>query len=378
MIAEQFISYPSNKNNSQILRECLMDFIKKKDMKYIETLFETKAPLPVRKIASNLDVDRRTLYNPLKKLVKKGVIEQIQIDPNDPSKFRCSFKRIRKFLKNKRREIQNNINLLPLDYYSTSIDIEEKNLDSLILFNDAQHLRELGQHQQASDKYLLGLTKVEPEDPLWGKNFFQVADIDYIYGRYDQSDSKLFENLESYSESDLIPVIYREIGHNLLMRQDYLGALGNYQRSLEEAYDIRDSKRIVESYNSLAETHIHIEPMKGLRYLEHSKELGKSNLNLKLEYGKSYYIQADLLNSLGKFVQAEQQARKSISILEDIYASGVARAKYSLAYSLNAQNKFQNGYEAILPVVDYYKREEIYEPLKLKSVELLEKLRCKI
>jgi tetratricopeptide (TPR) repeat protein len=378
----------------EFLQESLSKYFPSADIGIILTLLKSSRPLPISEIATQIQAkNTRYVYEQIKRLMERKIIIEIHNDPAYARIFYTSQSLMRNFFHNitvsnqltelRVHNIFQNVDELQMttrinnSTLNDSVDCSSGMQDHLF-FQQGEALREAGQHQEALKIYSKVMNGVPQDEPLWKHSFYKMADGEYIYDRLENSKRLLEENLEVKSGTPLLPTIHRGLGHVFLMKKDYSLALINYKLSLSYAMKNNDLKCIVEACNSVAESLISLDPMEALKYINFGRSLSSITPGLQVEHGKSFYIQADLLNRLGKFTEAIKYAQMSQIFLKTRYASGLARAESACAVALVAQKKFKESLPLITSVCEYYEKEKIYKSLKLQSNELLERVTCRI
>jgi tetratricopeptide (TPR) repeat protein len=377
----------------EILRESLAKYFTTAENAIIIALITSSHSLLIKDIASKIRAKNlRTVYEQIERLIKRNIVVEIHTNPVGLKRFFTSQSLVRNFFHNitlnnqfaefriwdlfdtDEMQIHPNPNLTSL-----TSPLECNSEQSYhFFFQHGEALREAGQHQEALKIYSKVMNGVPQDQPLWKHSFYKMADGEYIYDRLENSKQMLEENLEVKSGTLLLPAIHRGLGHVFLMKKDYSLALKNYKLSFSYAMKNNDSKCIVEACNSIGESLISLDPMKALKYINFARNLSSITPGLQVEHGKSFYIQADLLNHLEKFTEAIKYAQMSQIILKTRYASGLARADSACTVALVAQKKFKESLPLITSVCEYYKKEKVYKSLKLQSNELLERVACRI
>ncbi len=200
-----------------------------------------------------------------------------------------------------------------------------------------------------------------------------LIDIAYLYGKIEQAFKQIHE-------------VEREIQVNSadIIHYKYHRILGNLYHSLEErdkAYDefnkcltiaekLNYSTIIIATLNSIASTEPEEERAKEL--IAKCREVSKCGVINRLEYGKSFTVEAERYNELGLYAQAKECAETSYQILESVgYGAGKARALLNFAYAKFHLGEYEDAIEPLLKAEEHYIKEEIYPFLRVKAFHTL-------
>lgn len=131
MIAEEFHETISDqfltKTETTILKDCLKDFFKEGDLKYIITLLQSESPLTVRSLYLILNMkNKRSLYKPLDNLADQGIIKLVQNHEWEPKRYHTTMNLINNFLfqritkiKSKCKKISKFANKFKIQFYES-------------------------------------------------------------------------------------------------------------------------------------------------------------------------------------------------------------------------------------------------------------------
>ena len=249
-------------------------------------------------------------------------------------------------------------------------------LRPIILHYLAEGYREEGHHQEAISNYRKALGGIESQgDPVtWLQVTCALGDMEYVYGMLPSARQRLEEALSIAKTARLVlmqSAIYRLIGQIEYVLDRFDKATECHQVSLDLALRAKRPYSIVEAYNSLAEAQHRSTPVEALRNLENARRRAL-DCKGRLELGKSYYVEADVLNWMGDHSVAEERARRALMVLTGVgYGSGIARARFSLSNALVLLARPAEALEYALLALRYYQRENIYPSLRARAFSLL-------
>lgn len=235
-------------------------------------------------------------------------------------------------------------------------------------------LRIKGHHRDALQMYLHAVRAASPSEPMLQFNAsFQIADIDYVYGRLSAARARLFELLKFAKQQGLAEArirILREFGHIEACMDHNEEAVGYYENALALALVARQGRRIAECYVSLAEALTALDPNRAIRLADRGREIAIEN-SAFLEAGKALYVRANALTSNGSFIEAIADADASIVELGAVgYGSGCAHAHLVRAKALLSNGSYDEAVLAAAEASSYYTREEIYPFLRAEAISL--------
>lgn len=346
--------------------------LSKKESQFLCLLLNSKKPLVFNEIASKLDFNQRYLYQMKKKLEQENLI--IIDDSNGIITAKSDWNIIKTKLCRKNKNLFLNTIKIP----SQNHPLYGDTFHYLKLFNEGESFRLKGEHLSANLKYSKIIKEIDISNPIWDIAQYRQADLEYIHGEYDKALNKLNDILENGSNIQIIPVVFRGIAEIYNLIDDIDQAKSWLEFSLKSSFQSNNLNRVLENYNSLGQVYLLENPKIALKYIQKSEQLGKGNGELLIEYGKSYYLQAECWNQLKNFEKAKFCAEKSYHILKSIYKSGTIRAQMALAESIFHISKDLVAKDLIYQAVNYYETENIYKPFFLKSLELQEQFECKI
>lgn len=215
-------------------------------------------------------------------------------------------------------------------------------MDCRDTFKLADMVREHGDYERA--KKLYGVAKEKALAEGLKKEAiscdFALADLDYVRGNHERAKERI-EELEKGS-GQTFGVNYeatRLLGHIALAQGDLKAAREYYCAALVRAEETNSQYQMIESNNSLAEAQESY--VDAAKYLDKAREISVENRTAPLEYGKSFYIEADLRIKDMDYSLAEEAADKAIVLLEEAgYAGGVAHAYVSRGKARYFQEKY--------------------------------------
>lgn len=233
-------------------------------------------------------------------------------------------------------------------------------LDSRGTFKLADMTREHGDYEKAAKLYEEAKEKALAEglEKEAASCDFALADLDYVCGNHNKA-KKRIEELEEGS-AQTFGVNYeatRLLGHIALAQGEMKEAIEYYCAALVKAEEIGSQHQIIESNNSLAEaqkSYVDAE-----RYLNKAREISAENRTAPLEYGKSFYIEADLRIKDMDYSLAEEADDKAIILLEEVgYAGGVAHAHVSRGKARYFQEKYELAVDDFQAALSHYEETE--------------------
>ncbi len=361
-----------------------------KQLRVYQFLIRNGHTLKVSEIADQLDYQNRSsLREILNKLAKKGFIVEVQ---RKPLRYRATMDNLEQLLRQEGRRTSEILATMRTDLTipfsslkfgkdsTPSLPLLNNELPDHILgmvhFTEGEHLRELGRHEQAIQKYLRATALVSQDHPLiWGQIYHVFADMDYVYNRIDAGIGKIAEIQEVIPKADRFnTVLMRKLGHLERTRGCFEKAVGYYEGAMKCALEGAAPVRIIESYNSLAEIYISRDHNKALRLVNLSQQFSPVGVTA-LEVGKSDYIQAEIHLAQGKWHLAELYALKSMQKLQTAYASGLNRARLALTEALINEGKWEEAGFYITPAKHYYETEKIYPHLMFKCDAIIDRIR---
>ena len=200
-----------------------------------------------------------------------------------------------------------------------------------------------------------------------------LIDIAYINGEV----SEVFQRLQKMENSiDFVSPnvkqykFYRLRGnmYHLLNKRDE--ALSDFMACYDIADKLGFKLKAMESLNSMAE--MENDPNQAKKHLDTARRFWTEyNLN-KLEYGKSFYIEAGIELSSNDWSEALRLANVSEEILSEVgYESGIARARFYKGLSLYNLGQYENARNYFQLAFDYYNSSDIYPIFKLNAYRYL-------
>lgn len=193
--------------------------------------------------------------------------------------------------------------------------------------------------------------------------------MEYVFGNTTEGFS-LLEELKVKIKNIMNPVViykyYRLKGNLFHSLSDNAQAISNFQKCLLTIEKYNYISKIIETKNSLAE--ILYDTNEALNMVYEVREMAKKSLLNKLEYGKGYYIEADILLKQKQYEKSIVCAEQSYLILEEVgYESGKARALNIKGSCLMAMGKYAEALNCFKDVANYYRREGIYPNLRVDN-----------
>ncbi|WP_432558635.1 TIR domain-containing protein [Granulicoccus sp. GXG6511] len=236
----------------------------------------------------------------------------------------------------------------------------------------ADAYREKGDHRAATELYTEASEKAAPLGLTLTVRDCRAAliDLEYVVGHLRSARRSLdllkaeldfgVPNIHSYKYYRLLGSIFHITGSE--NRQ----ARAAFQECLDIADQLSFPLKMIETFNSLAEVQTTVES--GLDFVQRARDLAaRSDLN-RLELGKGYYIEANLLRRAGANEAAEMSARTALTILEAVpYASGCARAHLALGAIHAERGEHAAAIEWFRKANAYYVREQIYPSFRAEA-----------
>jgi tetratricopeptide (TPR) repeat protein len=253
-------------------------------------------------------------------------------------------------------------------------DIEEEGTwAGECLFLRGQAFRIHGRHAEALDAYERSDALLPASAPILKfRALFQIADLDYVYGRLTRARTnleKLNNQMVQQGMSGLRVRVLREIGHIDLAVGDCESAARNYTEALDVAIVSRQADRIAECYVSLAEALAALDPKKSVELARLGRHWA-DQAQARIEHGKSFYVEAEALLRGGDVDGALAAAGRSLVELTEVgYGSGCARARAVVGECMLRADPTE-AVPVARAVIEYYARERIYPMLRMAGLDL--------
>lgn len=242
--------------------------------------------------------------------------------------------------------------------------------DVLRVIADAN--RENGDYDLAEEQYrrVLEIAQQEFLNSIQYDCLFALIDLLYVRGKLRDAwaeletirDSLDFEvpNMQVYKYQGLV-------GHLYFAVEDRKNARPAYLESLNIARDLNYPLKKMEAANNVAESSDNYSS--GIPFLGISRDIFENFGLNKLEYGKSFYIEADLLFHDGEYEQAISPAAESISILESVgYAGGQAHAHLVKGKAEYETGRYAEAIEDLKSANDHYREMNIRPGFRLETL----------
>ncbi|MDR0312122.1 MAG: TIR domain-containing protein [Treponema sp.] len=206
-----------------------------------------------------------------------------------------------------------------------------------------------------------------------------LIDMQYVNGNLEEALNSLREVKERIDFNN--PNIYAYKYYRLL------GQIFHMDNSIDESINafnecLRISKLLsfplkqIETNNSLAE--MQDDYNIGRDFLDTARKLDEEAKLNRLEYGKGFYIEANLLAKNKKSGEAMVCVDEAIRILNEVgYGSGLARSYLIKSNLLLDEQNYSEALSYATKAYDYYVRENIYPAYKLEATTLLQKIQEK-
>jgi len=242
--------------------------------------------------------------------------------------------------------------------------------------------RENGRHDDAVRLYNEAKIKASANnlDMIYMDCECALIDMEYVVGDLDAASNslkKIKERIDFNNPNIYTYKYYRLLGHIFQFDNSVSESINAFNECLRIAKLLSFPLKQIETNNSLAEVQTDLNT--GLEYLETARKSDKdANLN-RLEYGKGFYIEAELLFKNNKTKEANTCADKAIMILEEVgYGSGCARSYLIKAEILFNEEKYQEALPYAQKAHDYFIRENIYPIFKTQAAGLIQKIQEKL
>ena len=243
-----------------------------------------------------------------------------------------------------------------------------------IAFVRAEGLRVRGSHLEALKLYSDAERLAGAEDYSTRLNSsFQIADLDYVYGRMAAARARLLD-LEAIAASRGLALlrgrIAREFGHIELELEQHEAAYRSYEGALNTALRANRKSLIAECYVSAAESLCSLRPSDALEMVDQGLKYAELS-GLKVEVGKSSYVRSEALLNLDRAGDSLKAAEDSLTVLLEVgYGSGTARAQMAAARAHLALGDPDAALRHSLDAVSYYVREGIYPRHRCNALEI--------
>lgn len=270
-------------------------------------------------------------------------------------------------------------NAAVLDLEKLIVPLMEKTESPIILADlrriFADVLRENGRYEEAEENYNLALVLADDNglENVYFDCEFALIDMLFVRGNL----SSAWERMELIKEriaegaSPIESYKYHRLkGHLFHIVGNVQEALSEHNESYLIAEELHFPLKRMESANSCAEASSDLEA--GRAYLEICRDIYEKNGLNKLEYGKSFYIESELLIQDGQYLTAEEAADRCMEILTEVgYAGGLAHAHLERGKARFFIKNFHAAIEDLVYAIDYYKRKKTRPRFRMEAYGFL-------
>jgi tetratricopeptide (TPR) repeat protein len=206
-----------------------------------------------------------------------------------------------------------------------------------------------------------------------------LIDMQYVNGNLKDAFNALHEVKEriDFNNPNIYAYkYYRLLGQIFHAENSIYESINAFNECLRIAKLLSFPLKQIETNNSLAELQDDLNI--GREYLKVAWKLDEEAKLNRLEYGKGFYIEANLLVKNKQSTEAMVCVDDAIRILEEVgYGSGSARSYLIKARLLYDKQSYNEALSYATKAYNYYVRENIYPAFKLEATSLLQEIQEK-
>jgi tetratricopeptide (TPR) repeat protein len=241
--------------------------------------------------------------------------------------------------------------------------------------------RENGHHEDAVRLYNAAKTKAHANitDSIYLDCECALIDMQYVNGNLKDALNALHEvkeRIDFINPNIYAYKYYRLLGQIFHADNSIYESMNAFNECLRIAKLLSFPLKQIETNNSLAELQDDLNI--GQEYLSVARKIDEEAKLNRLEYGKGFYIEANLLAKNKKSAEAMACVDEAIRILEEVgYGSGSARSYLIKANLLFDGQSYNEALSYATKAYNYYVRENIYPAFKLEAASLLKRIQEK-
>jgi tetratricopeptide (TPR) repeat protein len=238
--------------------------------------------------------------------------------------------------------------------------------------------REAGHHTKAHHHYAASLARIKAEghSKEWFSAASALADLAYVAGNFTRAREQCRKAIDISGRIDAEPghlllPFFRVLGQIAYVSQQDDEALRHFENTLAIAMAGRRPFRELEARSSIAEAAVRTAPERARRELQLARTLAGRH-EARLELGKTYYVEGQLLLRLGEPSSALAVARRGHEILTEVgYRFGRTRCRLVMAEAHFQMNQTREAIGNAMMALNDYKRENTHPAFRLQSLLLL-------